>query len=59
VAAAASSDAGGKGGDVKHAGHFVTRADPMASMLTSGINRPGGEGFAQSIFNPGRQIGPR
>jgi len=33
--------------------NFVTRADPMASVL--GINRPDGEGFGRSIFNPGRQ----
>jgi hypothetical protein len=31
----------------------VTRADPMAPRLVSGISRPGGEGFAHNIFNPG------
>ena len=34
----------------------VTRADPMASRLVSGISRPGGG--ASSIFNSGRQVGP-
>ncbi|MGB8430518.1 MAG: hypothetical protein WCE72_11895, partial [Pseudolabrys sp.] len=36
----------------------VTRADPMAPRLVSGISRPGGEGFARNIFNPGHQVGP-
>lgn len=31
----------------------VTRADPMASRLVSGINSSCGEGFARNIFNPG------
>lgn len=33
----------------------VTRADPMAPRLVSGISRPGG---LRSIFNSGRQVGP-
>jgi Amidohydrolase family len=36
----------------------VTRADPMAPRLVSGISRPSGEGFARNIFNPGHQVGP-
>jgi N-acetylglucosamine-6-phosphate deacetylase len=36
----------------------MTRADPMAPRLVSGISRPGGGDFACNIFNPAHQVGP-